>query len=264
MNLSKITQVPGFLMIIFLLLAGSSPIMAQEAESDTTETKADNLPTDPPKRFSLVFNRGFSLPGPAQDTVPISSTGSGTYFLGGGFRFPLGIKNIVGIRATPGLAWTSYSYQRTVDQTFPSIQDSLPFGYTQEKHRMFFLEMPLGVYINFTRDEDGDPLFFGEFGGFVGYLSSAEYRIRYRNGSGQRIEERTRDLEQISDPEIEFERLRYGAYARLGYKWITLYYSIRLTDVFDEFTNPSLRPKDVEGFKNPTLPPMEIGISLFL
>lgn len=251
--------------MIFCFLAGSFPsLLAQETETDTAEAVIDNLPSDPPKRFSMVFNRGFAIPGPSQDTVPVSSTGSGTYFLGAGFRFPIGAKNVAGIRATPGLAWTSYSYQRTVDQTFPSIQDSLPFAYTQEKHRLFFLEMPIGLYINFTRDEDGDPLFFGELGGVLGYLSSAEYRVRYRNGAGQRIQQRTRDLEQISDPEIEFERIRYGAYARIGYKWITLYYSIRLTRVFDEFTNPSLRPKDVDGFQNPTMPPMEIGISLFL
>lgn len=258
----KHTQLTGLFLVLLFFLVASPQAFSQE--SDSSDTKIKNLPVDPPKRFSLVFNRGFTLPGPAQDTVPLSSTASGTYFIGAGFRFPFTERNVVGLRATPGLAWTSYSYQLTVDQTFPSIPDSTEFAYTQEKHRLFFLEMPLGIYINFTRDEDGDPLFFGELGGYVGYMGSAEYRIKYRNGAGQRVEERTKDLEQISDPEPEFQRLRYGAYARIGYKWFSLYYSMRLTDVFDEFTNPSLRPKDVEGFKNPGMPPMEIGISLFL
>lgn len=262
MNHSKNTQLQGFLFVLLLLTITLPQVSAQE--SDSTDIKSTNLPVDPPKRFSLVFNRGFTLPGPAQDTVPLSSTGSGTYFIGAGFRFPFGERNVAGLRATPGLAWTGFAYQRTVDQTFPSIPDSNQFAYTQEKHRLFFLEMPIGIYMNFTRDEDGDPLLFGEIGGFVGYLGSAQYRIKYRNGAGQRVEQDTKDLEQISDPEPEFERLRYGAYARIGYKWITLYYSIRLTDVFDEFTNPSLRPKPVDGFKNPGMPPMEIGISLFL
>ena len=178
--------------------------------------------------------------------------------------FPLGKRNIVGLRAAPGLAWTHFAYQQSIDKTFPSIRDSVGFDYTQEKHRLLFLEMPLGVYFNITRDEDGDPLFFAEAGGYLGYLASATYKIKYRNSAGQRVLERTKDLEQITDPEIEFERLRYGVYARVGYKWFSLYYSMRLTDVFDEFTNPSLRPRNIDGYKNPTMPPMEIGLSLFL
>ena len=237
--------------------------LALGQEADSPKVKV-NLPTDPPKQFSLVFNRGFALPGPAQDTVPVSSTASGTYFVGAGFRFPLGKKNTVGLRATPGLAWTGFGYQQTVDKTFPSIRDSVGFDYTQERHRLFFLEMPLGVYVNLTKDEDNDPLLFLEAGGYIGYLGSASYKIQYRNSAGQRVLEKTRDLEQISEPEKEFERIRYGAYARFGYKWLALYYSVRLTEVFDEFTNPALRPRNVAGFRNPGMPPMEIGISLFL
>lgn len=231
---------------------------------DLLDDDGDNLPADMPSRFDLVFNRGFALPGPARDTVPLSSTASGTYFIGGGFKFPFGRKNVVGLRATPGVAWTHLSYQQTADKTFPTIPDSVGVDYTTEKHRLFFLEMPLSLYVNLSRDEDGDPMLFLEAGGYVGYLAGAMYRVKYRNSAGQRVMERTRDLEQISEPEGEFERLRYGIFTRFGYKWFSLYYSMRLTPVFDEFTNPALNPRGSEGFRNPTIPEMELGLSLFL
>ncbi len=247
-----------FLLLALMMSAGIPVIVAQD--NDSTRQTGD-LPTDPPRRFNLVFTRGFALAGPANDTVPISSTASGSYAIGAGFLFPFGPRNRVGLRAAPGLSWTSFTYQQLPDKTFPTVSDSV--NYDQERHRLFFLEMPIGLYVNFTRDEDGDPLFFGEMGGYIGYLGSAQYKIKYRNSAGQRVMQRTRDLEQLSDPG-EFERIRYGAYARVGYKWFSLFFSMRLTPVFDEFTNPSLRPKNVEGFRNPGMPAMEIGLSLFL
>ncbi len=261
MKQPKLTQLHRYLLILGLMAGSISVAFGQEKDSTV---RSKNLPTDPPSRFSLVFNRTIPLAGPSRDSVPLSNTASGTYFIGGGFKFPFGRRNVIGLRVAPGLAWTHYTYQQSVDKEFPTIADSVGVDYTQEKHRLFFLELPVGLYFNVTRDEDGDPVFFGEVGGFVGYLASAQYKIRYRNNAGLRVQERTRDLEQISEPESEFERLRYGAYARIGYKWFSLYYSIRLTEVFDEFTNPDRRPKNVEGYKNPLMPAMEIGLSLFL
>ena len=62
--------------------------------------------------------------------------------------------------------------------------------------------------------------------------------------------------------ENEFEKLRYGIYARLGYKWAALYFNMRLNDVFDELANDP--PNDMAGYKNPTIPPLQVGITIFL
>ena len=223
------------------------------------EEVSDDLPSDPPSKFDLVFNRGFMLNGGGTlDTVPINGSNSGTFSIGGGIKFPLA-NNKLGIRVTPSLAWTTINYNQTSVKTFPTIPDSLDFDLTHEKHSLFHVELPIGVYINVSRDEDNDPKFFVEAGGYIGYLTSASYQYRYLNSDGQRVKVQNRDLQTI---ENEFEKLRYGIYARLGYKWAALYFNMRLNDVFDELANDP--PNDMAGYKNPTIPPLQVGITVFL
>lgn len=234
--------------------------MPRLAGQDSARVDSAILPTDPPRSFSLVFNRGFMLSGSQPDSVPLNGTGSGTYFIGAGFRFSL-FKNKMGLRVSPGIAFTHFTYEQTNLKTFPSVPDSVPFPFTQERHGSTWAELPLGIYANFSRDEDGDPRFFAELGGYIGYLLAANYKTRYNNAANLRVKEKVRDLHKI---ESEWERLRYGLYGRVGYKWAAIYVSYRLSEVFDEFTNPAYRPKAVEGFRNPAIAPMEFGITVFL
>ncbi|GAB4415812.1 MAG: hypothetical protein OHK0039_24700 [Bacteroidia bacterium] len=228
------------------------------AQTDTT--RVENLNTDEARNFSLVFTRGLIITDARQDTVPLNGTGSGTYVVGAGFKFPL-VKNTLGLRVAPSLAITQYTYEQTAAKTYPTIADSLPYTLALERQGAVFGELPVGVYLNFNKDEDGDPRFFLEAGGYVGLLVAANYKTRYTNAEGLREKNKVRDLQKI---ESEWQRLRYGLYARVGYKWASLYVSYRLSEVFDEFTNEAYRPRPGEGFRNPQLPPIEVGISLFL
>ncbi|MEZ4825207.1 MAG: outer membrane beta-barrel protein [Bacteroidia bacterium] len=219
---------------------------------------SDDLPADPPSHFDLVFNRGLILVGTTQDSVPVSGSNSGTFFIGGGIKFPLA-NNKMGIRLTPGIAFSRIQYNQTSIKSFPTVPDSLDFTLTAEKHSMIYAELPLGFYLNISRDEDNDPRFFVEGGGYLGYLFSASYKYSYTNTSGQRVNTQIKDQEKIQN---EFERLRYGIYARVGYKWASLYYSYRLSALFDEFANNP--PRGGAGYKNPLIPPMELGLTIFL
>ncbi|MEM7369389.1 MAG: porin family protein [Bacteroidota bacterium] len=260
-----------FVSILFSLLVGQvkptppAPIPPPDTEqpdpmeSMDADEVAVKVGDDRPRNFSLVFNRGLMLTGSSPDSVPLNGNSSGTYSIGGGIRIPL-IKDAVRLRLTPSISWTHFSYDQTNLKTFPTVADSLPQQLTLEKHTLIFGELPLGVIFNLSRDEDGDPRFFVEAGGYVGYLLGANYKTRFKDSEGLRVKNKRRDLEGI---ESEFERLRYGLYGRVGYKWAALYFSYRLSDVFDEFTNPSLRPTAFEGYKNPKIPPMEVGISVF-
>ncbi|TAE49845.1 MAG: hypothetical protein EAZ89_13435 [Bacteroidetes bacterium] len=237
---------------VFFLLLIFSGLCAQ---SDSTT----NLQVDRARNFSLVFNRGLMLTTGRGDSVPINGSSSGSIFVGGGIKIPFA-KNKLGVRITPGFNWNSITYDQTTTKSFPSIPDSLPYQLTKEKHFFVRPELGAGVYANLTKDEDGDTRFFAEAGGFVSYLLSASYRTTYNNADGQKIQTKVADLETIED---EFIRLHYGIYARLGYKWAAIYYSWRFTPIFDEFTNEKLRPRNVEGYKNPVIPPMELGLSIF-
>lgn len=193
------------------------------------------------------------------DSIPLNGNASGTYSIAGGIKFPLDKKNILGIRMAPGVSWTHIQYNQTEGKTFPTVGDTLNFSV--EKHTMVFADLALSMYINLSRDEDQDRRFFLELGGYGSYLIAANYKTRFTNADGLRIKNKVRDLEQISD---EWLRYRYGLFGRVGYKWAALYIGFRLSDVFDEFTNESLRPRPEEtGFKNPQIPPLEVGLSLF-
>lgn len=224
--------------------------------SDSLLAEPDNLPADDPRTFSLVFNRGFAyLPNAfqmAQDTVPFSGSSSGTYFLGAGIIIPFG-PNTFGMRVAPGFAWTVYDYAQTGEKTFPSVLDeSQPLVF--ENHRTQWVEVPTGFYWNITRDEDADPYLFLELGGYVGYMISAQYRTQYESGA-RTITNIQRGLAQEGD----FRRVRYGAYARLGYKWFALYGAFRISEVWDEFGSA---PGQGSAYRNPKAPPLELGLSL--
>lgn len=238
----------------------TQPDLNQADPMESMDAESVKVGDDRARNFSLVFNRGLMLTGASPDTVPLNGNSSGSYSIGGGIRIPI-IKDAVRLRVTPSISWTHFTYDQTNLKTFPTVADSLPQQLTLEKHTLMFGGLPVGVMINMSRDEDGDPRFFVEMGGYVGYLLGANYKTRYKDSEGLRVKNKRRDLEGI---ENEFERLRYGLYARAGYKWASLYFSFRLSDVFDEFTNPSLRPTSFEGYRNPKIPPMEIGISVFL
>ncbi|WNJ16746.1 outer membrane beta-barrel protein [Pontibacter sp. G13] len=216
----------------------------------------DNLPADLPRTFSLVFNQGFMLSGSQPDSVPVSGAGSGSTFIGAGVRIPLG-ENIVGIRLTPGAKWTTISYLQNNLKTFPTINDSLEFTPSQEKHSLFLGSLEGGFYFNISRDEDHDPKFFVEAGGYVDYLFSASLKTKFTNAEGLRVKEKVRDLAQLDG---EFNRFQYGIYGRVGYKWASLYLNYRLVEIFDDFSQRAGAP---EGYRNPPMPPLQIGLSIF-
>jgi hypothetical protein len=218
-----------------------------------------NLAVDRMRSFSLVFNRGLMITGGRRDSVPINGSSSGSYFIGGGIKFAL-IGKTLGLRATPGIQLWQINYDQTSRKTFPTVPDSLPFQLTREKHVLTLPTLALSLYLNLTHDEDGDSRIFAEAGGYVGYATGIRYHQGYVDGNLQRVDIRVRDLENIPD---EFKRLHYGLFGRFGFKWASLYYGMRLTDIFDEFTNPDRLPRQVAGYRNPPIPPMELGMSIF-
>lgn len=257
-------------LIPFLILASVSlsSIQAQEVMIDTTQapvakeaTGEDNLPVDMARRFSLVFNRGFQLVDRANDSIPINGASSGTFFLGGGIRIPLGGQK-AGIRLAPGISWTNITYNQTNLKQFPT-PSSDSTNLSVEKHSLTHIDLPLSFFFNLTRDEDGDPRIFIEVGGYASYLMAASYKTKFEDANGLRIKSKIRDLHALEGDKAEFERLRYGLFARAGFKWFAVYVDYRLSDVFDEFSGTIINPQG-EGFRNPVLEPLQIGLSIFL
>lgn len=251
--------------IWFLLgLLSWTTLLAQERDSVLSPQDIER-PTfqadvgDPPQTIELLFNRSFLVGANRIDTVPLNTFNSGSYSLGLSFRIPLA-NNLVGFRLAPSISWLRLVYNQSANKTFPTLADTLGPPLDRERHQLTALDLPVSFYYNITRDEDRDPRFFLEVGGYVGYLIGANYKQRY-DDSDIRVTNRLGQLQRL---EGQFERLRYGLFGRVGFKWISLYANYRLTRVFGEFTHPELRPRASDSFRNPEIPPLELGVSILL
>lgn len=231
-----------------------------EDEFGDPEEEENSYEDEDPKIDQLVFSRGFMLGATSLDTVPLSGFASGTYSLQNSIKIDL-FQNIIGLRLAPGVTWARLAYSQNDLKTFPTIPDSLKLNLTQERHQFFYLELPVSVVFNITKDEDGDSEFFIEGGGYASFMMAGSYKRRYINELGLDVIEEQRGLHQLQD---EWQRLRYGVFGRVGYKWAALYFNLRLSPMLDEFTNEGLRPVDSEAYRNPAFPTMEAGISFIL
>ena len=230
--------------IFILLFIIGIPSMSMGQE----QKEIDNLPVDRPQNFQLLFNRGLIIGSVGgEDQVPINGSFSGSMFLGLSFKahFP---NNVVGARITPGINWYKLNYQQEDQKIFPT--DTI---FDSEKHVLTYLEVPVGIFVNISKDEDGDPRLYTELGGFLGYKLSGAYKRRFDdNGRNSRLIRR--EVPGLED-------WRFGIYGRLGFKRWALYYSYLLSDVFSSFEVEGGAPLDAElSFP----PPLEIGISFVL
>lgn len=252
-------------LLMLILLVSLSTVLAQQTEEkpaakEKKEKTATPLPADRASNFSLLFQRGFMLVTEKTDTVNLNGGLSGSFTVGTSFKVNL-FKNVVGLRLQPGITWSKADYAQTRANTFPSIQDSFPANWivNSEKHRFTFLELPIGLYVNLTKDEDGDPRLFLEAGGYFGYRTGGAYKLKYDEVNGEQTQ--TVTLKRANVPDLE--NLRYGIYGRFGYKWIALYYAYRLSDVFQPFrTDPATGLPT--SFRYPRYAPMELGVTIFL
>lgn len=235
-----------YISVFFLLIIGNLQLLAQEERSD-------NLPVDRPRIFRLVFTRGFMIASQGAETpgVPLISAGSGSYFLGASFQTNF-LHGRWGFRAQPGFNWLILTYEQTNSKVFPpSPLDSISLDI--ERHRITYLEMPLGVFVNFTKDEDGDGRFFLEGGGYLGYRIGGAYKFKYDDEQNNTVKQVTRGLDYFKD-------FRYGLYSRIGYKWFSLYFSYRFSDVFSDSVLGLYGPLD--EFPFPEIPRVELGLTL--
>lgn len=252
----------SFLLILLfsLNIAAAQKVEEKPAETPKEENTTNALPADRASNFSLLFQRGFMLVTEKSDTVTLNGGLSGSFTLGTSFKVNL-FKHVVGLRLQPGITWVKTDYGQTTANTFPSSPDSYEDNWivSSEKHRFTFLELPIGIYVNLTKDEDGDAKAFLEAGGYVGYRTGSAYKLKYDDALGSLTQTVTVKRAGVAD----LEDLRYGIYGRFGYKWIAAYYSYRLTDVFQQFrTDPATGAPT--SFQYPRYSPMELGLTIFL
>ena len=231
-----------FLMLCFLGLYG---LQAQE-------TKKDSIPAlqlEEPNRFDFILQRSILL-GKA-DTMATLKNSSGSWFIGLGFKLPIA-QNRLGVRVQPGINWLKFNH--ALNDTTKSFPDSRT-DYTLQRHRLAYLEVPVGIYYNISLDEERNPKAFVEAGGFAGYGFSFVLKTKETTVRDQGLKTKTSNLPDL-------EALRYGVYARAGYRWFALHFSYRLTNVFEPFVT------NIDGTVTttpyPIFPSAQFGVTVFL
>lgn len=218
--------------------------------------KSDNLPVDRPDQVEITVIQGLLINSPQQEGIPLNAGGSGTISLGTSFKLHLA-QNKMGFRIQPSVSWTRFSYEQAESKIFPSpYVESNDFQVQVEKHRLFFIDVPLGLFVNILKDEDDDPRFFLEAGGFAGYKLRSVYKTRVENNLTEQ------ETKQLVRSVYDLENWRYGLYARLGIRWLAIHFTYRLSDVFK--ANPRNADGSPSAFEMIDLPPMELGLAFFL
>lgn len=239
--------------LCLLLFSVCFATFGQEISSDSTSVEKNNLNTEEVNVVDIVLQRGLMVGvGNTSDETQIKNS-SGSWFVGLGFKIPV-LKNRAGFRLTPGLAFTKLNYDSVdVAKIFPDLPGGVDYNF--QKHRLTYLQVPLGVYVNFSVDEKGRALIFGEAGGYVGYRIAGVLRHGENSVRDQQI--RTK-ITNVAD----MENLQYGLYGRVGYKSIAIHAQYRITRLFNK------EKTDVEGantgIPNPAFPQLEVGISFLL
>jgi hypothetical protein len=267
----------GKMFILAAFLLPSSFFFAQDSIPERVINKSP-LELEAANTFDFIFHRDYILGSGDADTA--SLRGSGSWFIGLGFKIPLA-KNRMGFRISPGFNWLKLNYDHTdEDKQFPVIADTVVStlypdlnaitdpeareiaraqldamaaslrntSYELQRQRLTYIEVPVGFYFNISKDEATQKAkAYVEAGGMVGYNISNIFKYRSNNRQDQSVQTRVNEVPDV-------EAFRYGWYARAGFKKIAATFTYRSSYIFS-FEN------DLQTHK---FPQMQLGLTFML
>lgn len=184
------------------------------------------------------------------DSIPIKKNRSGTFSLGIGVDKEI-LPNRLGIRLAPSIAWTKIQYEQTPQKVFPTANPNLK----KERHLITYLQLPIGFFIPLTKPDQQNHSLYIEAGGYGSWKIQSSYKSIQQTTRDQTIINKIKNLPDLNE-------FQYGLYGKFGYKWFALQVTYRFTNTFTEFQSD--QNNDPTSFKNPTIPPIEVGIILVL
>jgi hypothetical protein len=264
-----------FILAVFLFPLGftfaQDSIPARVINKSPLELEAANT-------FDFIVQRDYLIGSGDADTA--SLRGSGSWFLGLGFKIPIA-KNRLGFRISPRFNWLKINYDHTdEDKRFPIIADTVVSNlypdlstitdpeareiaraqldamaaslrntsYELQRQRLTYIEVPVGLYFNITTDEETQKAKACiEAGGTIGYNIGNIFKYRSTNRQDQSVQTRVNEVPDV-------ESFRYGWYARAGFKKIAATFTYRSSYLFS-FENAQMIHK---------FPQMQLGLTVML
>lgn len=226
------------------------PSIAQDNEAPRVR---DKVRVTGGEKTDVVFSRAFMVG--TLDSVPYVTPRSGAFTLGISYGFPMG--KLMEFKIEPRATWHKIYIRPTEEKNYPTrgTDSALVF----EKQRAFYLEMPLGLRFKLARNAVKKYQVLIEAGFSAGINLGGSSKVRReidRDANGEFDGRMTTKLTQ--QPDLNF--LRYGPYARLGLRYVSIYGFYRMTDIFESDKTYNPTPTTTKAY--PSFPKLEVGISI--
>ncbi len=240
--------------IAVLILLVSSLIAQAQEKSPPSQKEGENISIEAlENRINGQFQWRVIIPQNKTDSVPYKNfnTKSISFSIGG--TFPL--SRFLEFQIHPGFTFTKLRFKETADKTFPTTGSD---KYVYEKIRSIYVSLPLGFQFNIIRGNEDEVGLHAEVGASAGYKISSSYKNKLK-----------REDIKVKIPRVSgIEKLRYGIYTQVNYKWVGITAHYRLSDYFQQDqlysrnNSTGLPQNDPKGHSSyPTLPPIELGLT---
>lgn len=239
------------LLTVFILLLTTFTLGYAQGTTPTPEAPNSSTSTpgaEPDLPGTLTVDFGFNFLQNAPDNMNLrfwKSKGVGIYYL---YDMPIG-ESKFSFHPGLGVGFESYAFSQNVTVSYPPGVDTAGIVTlaedvyeTVDKSKLVthYVDVPLEFRFYTKENQRG---FMVSIGAKVGYLFSSYTKIKYEN-EGRTFTDKSRQ-------DINLNRLRYGASARLGFRGFNLHGQYMLSDLFKTDGGP-----EVNNFK--------VGLSIAL
>lgn len=238
---------------MWLCVAGGAAV-AQAPEDNEAPRVKEKIRVTGSEKTDFIFTRTFMV-GAADSLVPFSVSRSGAYTLGIGYGFPIG--KVLELKLEPRATWHKTYFKSSPDKWFPSALNDSSLVY--EKQRIFYLELPVGLKFKMARNAVEKYQILLETGFSAGVNFGGALRTRTSVDT---------DYDGVFDGRVtskltragEWNRFRFGPYARFGLRYVSIYGFYRMTSLYRVGRKFSDTPTTSRPY--PNFPKLEIGISV--
>lgn len=237
------------------LLSISMLLSAELAAQDNVAPRVnDKVRVTGGEKTDFIVTRALMVT--AIDSVPYDIARSGTYSVGIGYGFS--IAKGLELKVEPRATWHKMYYRPEPDRWFPSGAPDSSVVY--EKHRAFYAELPIGLKFKLARNKISDKYqLLMEAGFSTGYNLGSTIKVRSMVNVDQDAELEGKATYKVNKI-WELNRLRWGPYARIGTRYVSLYAFYRMTGMYINGRSFSDSPTTSRPY--PNFPKLEIGLSV--
>jgi hypothetical protein len=214
----------AFIGIVFITMSCNTAVaqITEEVKKKTPELPGQIM-------VDFGFNLSSNTPYEMRNNW-FRSKSLGIYFIK-----PYDISKNVSFRPGIGVAFEKFGHKDnplTIDYVDNSVgigskvlgYDTIAGNIKKNQLSVSYIDIPIEIRVNFSGNEKKDGLYFA-LGGSAAFLFDSKTKMKFEDVDGRKRKEKVKS-------DFRITKIRMGAYARLGYRNVGLYYKIHFTDLF--------------------------------